>query len=336
MTRIYAFFIILLCTHSIAYAVVDGGVCDPSGSDPELQCANNLYCQEIQETEDGQTHVCQPCPDLYPYSTQGQNNTIDLCYKTCGANPDFANGTWSPDEDTVYHGYECQYNSSNISCNNSDDQCNGYHLEAGTCVSNFKECSEGSGFQTYDNNTSSWTECFITQCAEGSHLEITDSMCGQPYGTCVSDTHTCESELTCDYDGEITGNVQWQNNTYDYSDCKCNRTANLNYGTGTELCTWNNNSWSNCQITLATCVAGYWQGESENPTDCTQVSAGYYSAENELTRYACPAGSTSDAESSAITNCHMTGGTTQICDKNNECFTLPAAVDNIFYHSTQQ
>lgn len=337
MTRIYAFFIILLCTHSIAYAVVDGGVCDPLGS-AEQQCDNDLYCQEMG---DGQPHVCQPCPDSHPYSSQGQNNTIDLCYKTCDANPDFANGTWLPDESTVYYAEECQYtnsNNNNISCNNSDDPCIGFHLEAGTCVSNFKECSVSgdSGFKTYDNNTPGWSECFITQCAEGSHLENTENMCNRDYGTCVPDTNSCDSELSCD-NGTITGTIRWQNNTYNYSDCKCNRTANLNYGTGTELCTWNGNTWSNCQITLETCIAGYWQGESENPTDCTQVSAGYYSAENELTRYACPAGSTSAADSDTKTDCYMTGGTTQICDGNTpaNCFTLPNSVGNIYYHNGQ-
>ncbi len=66
-----------------------------------------------------------------------------------------------------------------------------------------------------------------------------------------------------------------------------------------------------------------------------ECPAGYYcpniKAENK-----CPAGSTSAAKSAEITNCYMTGGTTKICDKDNKCFTLPAAVGNIFYHGTQQ
>lgn len=333
MTRIYAFFIILLCTHSIAYAVGVDGVCDPSGS-AEQQCDANLYCGEMG---DGQPHECQRCPETHPYSILGQNNDITQCYNNCENKPNFGNGTWAPDAGVVYYNNMCQHtNTSNISCDNPENACDGYHLEAGTCVSNFKECSEGSGIQTYDNNTSSWTECFITQCAEGYHLENTANMCNLNYGTCVSNTNTCASELTCD-NGTITGTIRWQDNTYNYSDCKCNRTANLNYGTGTELCTWNGNTWSNCQITLETCIAGYWQGESENPTDCTQVSAGYYSAENELTRYACPAGSTSAAGSTDITACYMTGGTTQICDGNTpaNCFTLPDNVGSIYYHGAQ-
>lgn len=337
MTKIYAFFIILLCTHSIAYAVGVGDVCAPSGSAPtEQQCDANLYCGEMG---DGQTHVCQRCPNTHPNSTQGQNNTIASCYKDCGANPDFMNGTWLPDEDTVYYGSDCQYtNSDNISCNNSEDQCDGFHLEGtdanSRCVPNKTECE--SGFKIYNSATSDWGACLITECESGYHLENTANICGQPYGTCVPDTNSCASELTCD-NGTITGTIRWQDNTYNYSDCKCNRTANLNYGTGTELCTWNGNTWSNCQITLETCIAGYWQGESENPTDCTQVSAGYYSAENELTRYACPAGSTSAAGSTDITACYMTGGTTQICDGDTpaNCFTLPDNVGSIYYHSAQ-
>ena len=68
-----------------------------------------------------------------------------------------------------------------------------------------------------------------------------------------------------------------------------------------------------------------------------QCPAGYYCLINSpKTSEKCPAGSTSDAGSVQIDDCHMTGGTTKICDKNNDCFTLPAAVGNIFYHGTQQ
>lgn len=335
MTRIYAFFITLLCMQSVAYAVDLNENCVIDSTTETEQCNSNLYCA-ANAPAPGTTGVCTQCPETHPYSILGQNNDITQCYNNCENKPNFGNGTWAPDAGVVYYNNVCQYtNTSNISCDNPENACDGYHLEAGTCVSNFKECSEGSGFQTYDNNTSSWTECFITQCAEGYHLENTNLMCGQSYGNCVSDTNTCESELTCDY-GEITGNVQWQNNAYDYSDCKCTGPADLNYGTGTKLCTWDNNSWSNCHITLETCVSGYWQGESDNPTDCTQVTAGYFSDEGSLDRTKCPAGSTSDAESSAITNCHMTGGATQICDGNTpaNCFTLPASASNIYYHGS--
>lgn len=68
-----------------------------------------------------------------------------------------------------------------------------------------------------------------------------------------------------------------------------------------------------------------------------QCPAGYYCLiDSPKTSEKCPAGSTSDAGSDQIYDCHMTGGTTKICDKNNDCFTLPAAVGNIFYHGTQQ
>lgn len=68
-----------------------------------------------------------------------------------------------------------------------------------------------------------------------------------------------------------------------------------------------------------------------------QCPAGYYcDIDYPKTSEKCPAGSTSDAGSVQIDDCHMTGGTTKICDKNNDCFTLPAAVGNIFYHGTQQ
>lgn len=67
-----------------------------------------------------------------------------------------------------------------------------------------------------------------------------------------------------------------------------------------------------------------------------ECPVGYYCS-NIKTENKCPAGSTtSDAGSDQIDDCHMTGGTTKICDKNNKCFTLPAAVGNVFYHGTTQ
>jgi hypothetical protein len=140
--------------------------------------------------------------------------------------------------------------------------------------------------------------------------------------------------LTCDGDDvTINGNAYWKNNAYDYSECTCDRKASLKYGTGTELCTWDGTTWSNCKRTLETCKAGYWKGETPNPTDCTQVYAGYYSADKELTCHVCPAGSTSDAGSTALTDCYMTGNQTIICDSNNKCFLLPeGAGDKIYYH----
>ncbi len=54
-------------------------------------------------------------------------------------------------------------------------------------------------------------------------------------------------------------------------------------------------------------------------------SAGYYCSDI-LTESKCPAGSTSEQGSAEKQKCHMTGGTTKFCDKNNKCFTLPASL----------
>ena len=337
MAGIYAFFIALLCMQSVAHAAGTGADCVINSTTATEQCDSGLYCK-IQSSGTTTSYKCTQCPDTHPKSTMGQNNQQSDCYKTCGNKPDFENGTWAPDHTTANYDNDCQYtDTNNITCNNTSNKCSGYHLSNKACVSNKEACTNGShtGFKTYDSNTSGWSSCLITTCSSGYHLESTANMCGQAYGTCVSNTKTCASELSCD-NGTITGTIRWQNNTYNYSDCKCNRTVNLNYGAGTELCTWNGNTWSNCQITLKSCKAGYWQGETENPTDCTQVSAGYYSAENELTRDACPAGSTSAAGSTAQTNCYMTGGTTQICDSDNNCFLLPASAGDIYYHGSTQ
>lgn len=335
MTKIYAFFIALLCMQSVAYAVISGEPCIINSTNGTEQCDSGLYCATTPAVP-GPQGECTQCPNTHPNSTMGQNNQRSDCYKTCGNNPDFANGTWTPNHPTANYDNNCQYTyTDNITCNNTSNKCSGYHLSDEKCVSNYATCNNGShsGFQTYDSDTSSWSDCFITTCASGYHLENTENMCEQPHGTCVSNTNSCASELTCDY-GYITGEINWQNGAYDYSNCHCKGDANLNYGTGTKRCTWNGTTWADCQITLDTCIEGYWQGESENPTDCIKVSAGYFSDVDSLDRTKCLAGSTSNAGSTSITECYMTGNTTKICDSNSNCFTLPGT-NKIYYHNGQ-
>lgn len=59
---------------------------------------------------------------------------------------------------------------------------------------------------------------------------------------------------------------------------------------------------------------------------------GYYCSKVSPTEK-CPAGSTSNARAKSINDCYMTGGVTQICDSNNNCFTLPGT-NQLFNKST--
>lgn len=72
--------------------------------------------------------------------------------------------------------------------------------------------------------------------------------------------------------------------------------------------------------TCEPCLAGYYCEGEENLT---------YNEETDSGLYPCPAGSTSEAGSKAITNCYMTTET-EICDANNQnCIQIP--VEKIYY-----
>lgn len=63
----------------------------------------------------------------------------------------------------------------------------------------------------------------------------------------------------------------------------------------------------------------------------TECPAGYYCT-NIATKTNCPAGATSDVGNTVITNCYLSGGTTQICDGDKNCYTLPASAGKLFYN----
>ena len=75
-----------------------------------------------------------------------------------------------------------------------------------------------------------------------------------------------------------------------------------------------------------------------NSTDCTACPAGYYCEGGTLTFNktvpqgieSCPAGSTSELNSDAITRCYITDQT-EICDNSDTCFQIPTG--RIIYHN---
>ncbi|MBQ7289619.1 MAG: InlB B-repeat-containing protein [Alphaproteobacteria bacterium] len=176
-------------------------------------------------------------------------------------------------------------------------------------------------------------------------------------------TYTDKQIITYEFDHDITLIAQWSGKsfqiTYDMNNAPVTTCAapkqptSCTYGQTCSApnipsgCTYNGylfNGWkctSGCNDSNTIISPGTDINDISGGNDMTltaqwaECPAGYYcpdiSTDNE-----CPAGSTSDDGSDQIDDCHMTGGTTQICDKNNKCFKLPAAVGNIFYHGTQQ
>ena len=85
------------------------------------------------------------------------------------------------------------------------------------------------------------------------------------------------------------------------------------HGRGTQTCYYNENALTysaNCKdFVMTSCDAGYYL-KNTNDTDCSAVGVGYYSANNILTRDACPNGGTTKSD-------NTTAETVQECFKIN-------------------
>ena len=144
----------------------------------------------------------------------------------------------------------------------------------------------------------------ITYDVNGADCSLTDQKCQFGYECLVKDVNNCK------YPGHVFSGWDWECE----SGCENSNETIINLGDDISKLSGGENM--TLKAIWDPCPAGYY---------CPNINT-----------EKCPAGSTSAAQSTAITQCYMVGGTTQICDKNNKCFTLPAAVGNIFYHGTQQ
>ena len=142
-------------------------------------------------------------------------------------------GQKEPETLTVFYPNNCNLKNDFIYCKEEADECDGYHAENGTCVSNMKECTgeHGTGYKFWkcDENGSNcnWSDClFLTQCENTYHLEPTEIdsnnnkeygfICNSNtiYGKCVSNTTECEDMLgDCKNSkgegGKINGTADW-------------------------------------------------------------------------------------------------------------------------------
>ena len=169
-------------------------------------------------------------------------------------------------------------------------------------------------------------------------------------------TYTDKQIITYEFDHDITLIAQWSgksfNITYQVGDagtkCQPANPTSCTYGKKCSAlnipngCTYNGylfNGWkctsgcndSNTIISPNTDINDISGGNDMTLTaQWPECPAGDYcpdiSTDNE-----CPAGSTSDAMSTAITQCYMVGGTTIILDAAENKFTLPGTT-KIYYH----
>lgn len=331
-------------------------------------CDAGKYCDDSNQSNP----VCMGCPDKF-YCPGGTNaiktacgddwdgsvsprSTRNNCYKNCptkneSSDPKFENGTWKPASATInYPTTTCSYPVENITCNNANNKCNGFHVENQKCISNIQDCSASknaaitgvrfnyTGKKVYDPAINDYSSCYITECPSDRHSENMGTICGFQYANdCAANRGNCRDKLGNCTDGNITGQYSWVNE-YRYDDCRC-ESDKFVAGEGTYLnsCkltnnkTGDNSDWGNCEHSqVKSCVTTKCQANPGNIL-CVSSPKGYYSGENEVACHPCPAGSTNDGGKSKIDDCYISSAT-QFRDKltgENKFFKLP--IDNINY-----
>lgn len=284
-----------------------------SGCQP---CPGNTFTNEKKETTDkgyGTTQACEPC---------GANST---------ANPDHTN------------------------CNCKD----GYHFtdsegKERTQNTDGKDCEPDKYTITYkSNNEKNQTK---TQAAHyNSIIRLYDENTFTDTGRKLSgwkyqEVYTPGGQLEYTFTSDITLIAQWEQKqfTVTYIDGSCDdqqQTQRCSYDSPMGCLALSPTCANNGYHFLGwKCKYGCQKSEIKIGTDISKISdgenmtltavweecpIGHY-CENIKTKSECPAGSTSNAGSMKKTDCYIQGGTTQICDKANQCFTLPTSAGKIY------
>lgn len=326
-------------TNDTCKAAIDAGQNCPAGCGGSLTSGSCIACGTNTFSKTTNSN-CSPCPE-------GSTSTSGSTYCTCPEKT-VSHGKYKPNNTTTTSA-TCEYtNINNLSCDNPTDYCGaGYHADRDTnsCQPNRTTCSDetnhiASGIKYHGNSTT----CYATGCKSGYFLNNTANP-----GKCSSDTNLytqCTDSIPCtqdlkncktstDTDG-ISGSVTASGTSKNYSACECrnDKTVDISNGKGKLVCkydkgTGSNTTWSNCTTDQVTqCNETFC--EQNNSKICATVPAGYYSIGTEKVCHACDAGSTSDAGSTAKTQCYISN-TTQFQDNfGNTQFTLPFP-DNINY-----
>lgn len=139
--------------------------------------------------------------------------------------------------------------------------------------------------------------------------------------------------VTYNVNGATNCGLTFSECTYDQSGCTAPDVKNCTkpgYTFGGWICTGCNSAVGT--IDIGTDISMLSDGNNMTLTvNWVPCPAGYYCTDLTKNPSPCPAGSTSDVAKSAKTHCYMTKDT-KICDINNNCFTLPDGVSNIYYH----
>ena len=331
---------VIILAHSNANAVT----C-PTKDQGETECNkvagcgwDGTTCSECAAGKySGENQKCQKCHDSYPNSAKGSTSQ-NACYTEC-APQDIKDtdgnkiGTKKDSDGKAFYDTSCNY--SEITCNNPNDKCAGYHVDGSTCISNKQACTKTltlkgthNGIKFWDNTKGDYGDCYITECTGDRHLENLHTICNNiQYGEdCAANRGECISKLQNCVDGTVKGNYSWVNQ-YRYDDCTCVKQTKDDHGTYEATCKrtageGSSTQWGNCESITLNCIAGYC---SKTPGKCEPTTSGYYHSNiNNAKCEPCPMGSTSDSNADSIEKCYITSST-KFCDgpTDADCFSLP-------------
>ncbi len=341
-----------------------------TGQTSQDACAFTAHCEAGQAFTNGNSWGwgCNACSSknsalqgIYYYGTRESGYTI--------------NGTWGDINSAINTDKDCARCGANSTTSRDGLGCDcrpNYHIIGGTnsdTVANGEDCVINTYTITYraNNGTDQTTtqknvsyNSTVTTLGDQTFSNTGHTLTGWKNDALPLDITPAGGTFQYTYTTDIELKAQWSAKsfkiTYQVGDagatCQPANPTSCTYGNKCSApnipngCTYNGylfNGWkctSGCNdsddiIDPDTDINDISGGEAMTLTaQWAECPAGYYCPDIK-TKNECPAGSTSDDGSDQIDDCHMTGGTTQICDKDNKCFTLPAAVGNIFYHGTQ-
>ncbi len=177
----------------------------------EVHCNTGYY----RTSTSGGSHACNSCSTSlskanYWTGGAGGKNGNTACVATCGSGSAKLVGVATYEKASVNYPNECIPKT----CQNSDNYCsdngsdpNGYHLVDKTCKPNWREAKSDdgdTGFQYWDTSksTAGWSDPYIIECVPGHrHFKpqsgglSTTPKCNKKYGTCESNTQTCNADF---------------------------------------------------------------------------------------------------------------------------------------------
>ena len=321
-------------------------------------CEFGEWCEK-QESTEGIAYVCSMCtnkPDSAEYTGRGTNAANCPWKMTCTNKPEFENGTWGPDSETItYTGTgeapQCTYtNPAKVTCDTSGGVCDmGYYFNGHICTEVASISNSGS---TLTIHTPAPVQRYVSACTDENWVLDEKYNCNnEQYGTCVPQSISCSQSVntTACSDGELPNGdtANWDKNlhAYNFKTCRCiyeqdiEGTDETIIGKKQEICFYDEHGQTATDCDnweIVGCIPGYCGVDTRNGTPstngndatCMLAPKGYYNGapisdgKTSTSCNECPAGATTTAEGAkSKQECKYTGDT--VFQDMAGTFTLP-------------